>query len=84
MGTLHHLTTASAAQKRAVSTARHQHNRLFSLFRKFRQTIHECPTDQASMAIGELMAHIDDLNRRQRLIRDALLKTSQSQRPFWG
>ena len=64
MGTHHHLTATAAAQKRAVSPARHQDHRLFALLRQGRKSIHQSAAHQALVTFSQLMAHINHMHWR--------------------
>ena len=60
MRTLHYLTTASAAQKRAISAAWHKHNRLLSMLRQRGKALHQRPTNQLAMPRLKLLPHVHD------------------------
>ena len=80
MRTHHHFPAASTAKKRAVTATGHQHNRLLTLLRQRRQTLHQGTTDQTTMTLSQFMAHVDHMNRRQGLLGDALGQTPKPQR----
>ena len=73
----HHFPTTAAAQKGAVSTPRDKNNRLFPLVGQGRQTFHQGAADQTPMPVGQFVAHIHHMNRRQRLLGDPMAKTGQ-------
>ncbi|CAI8180382.1 MAG: Uncharacterised protein [Prochlorococcus marinus str. MIT 9215] len=82
VGALDHLPTTTAIQKAAVAAPWHQHHSLLACFRQGRQTLHERATNQPTMTISQFLTHVDDMHRRQGLIRDALSESSQRQGAF--
>ena len=62
VGALHHFTAAATTEKRAVTTAGHQHNSLLALLRQFLQTFHQRPADQAAMSFRQFVPHVHHMH----------------------
>ena len=80
VGTHHHLSAAATAQEGAVSAPRHQHDGLLPFLWKLCQTVHQGSTDQALIALGQFMPHIDDPYRWQWLAGNPRAQPCKNQR----
>ena len=68
VGALHHFTAAATTEKRAVTTARHQHNGLLAPLRQLLEPFHQRPADQAAMSFRQFVPHVHHMHRRQGLL----------------
>ena len=80
MGAHHHLSATATAQKRAVSTPRHQHDSLLPFFWELCQPVHQGTTDQTFIALGQFMPHVDDPDRWQWLAGNPRAQPCENQR----
>ena len=78
VGTEHRLAAAPAAQKGSVAPPRHQHHALFPPLRQLAQALQQGPTNQASVTLGQFMAHVHQAHRRQGAPGDPLRQLQQA------
>ena len=77
VGTQNRLAAAPAAQEGSVAPPGDQHHPLFSPFRQLAKALHQGAADQATVALGQFVAHVHHAHRRQGAPGDPLRQLQQ-------